>query len=219
VLGALLIKERTGIGQEVEVSLFNTATWVLGFDIAGCLVSEKNAIRPSRKTMANPIRNIYPTSDKRWIMLGMTNSQHYWPQFCKAISRPEFENDPQFATESARAENAEKLITIIENVFKSRTYADWIDLLTKDKLVWSPVKSPLEVTRDAQALANDFFIECDHPKYGRIKMLNNPIKFSKTPAKIRKIAPELGEHTDEILLEAGYSRKEIIKMKEGGHVS
>ena len=218
VMTALFIRERTGIGQEVEVSLFNTATWVLGYDIAGCLVSGEDAMRPQRQTMGNPIRNIYPTKDKRWIMLGMTNAQHYWSAFCKAIERPELENDPHFATDEARAQHAAELVGIIEGVFRTKTYAEWIKILTANRLVWSPVKTPLEVTQDEQALANGFFIDWNHPEYGNIKILSNPIQLSKAPSEIKSKAPELGEHTDVILKELGYSAEHIATMKESGIV-
>jgi crotonobetainyl-CoA:carnitine CoA-transferase CaiB-like acyl-CoA transferase len=216
ILGALFVRERTGVAQQVEVSLFNTATWVLGFDISGCLITGEDALRPERKTMGNPIRNIYPTSDNRWIMLGMTNAQHYWPGFCRAIDRPELERDKRFNTLEARAEHAAELVEIIEKIFRTKTYAEWIDILTANKLVWSPVKTPLEVTQDEQAQANDYFVEWDHPTYGKIKVLNNPIKLSKTPAEIRCKAPELGEHTDDVLREFGYSEDDLAKLKEAG---
>ena len=216
VMTALFARERTGLGQEVEVSLFNTATWVLGFDISGCLITGEDALRPQRRTMANPIRNIYPTKDKRWIMLGMTNAQHYWPGFCKAIERLDLENDPKFATFEARAQNAGELVAIIEAIFRTKTYAEWIAILSANRLVWSPVKTPLEVTQDEQALANDFFVEWDHPRYGKIKVLNNPIKLSKTPAGIKSRAPDLGEHTDEIMKGLGYSEAEVAKMRKTG---
>jgi crotonobetainyl-CoA:carnitine CoA-transferase CaiB-like acyl-CoA transferase len=218
VMTALFVRERTGWGQEVEVSLFNTATWVLGFDMCGCLITGKDALRPQRRTMANPIRNIYPTKDKRWIMLGMTNAQHYWPGFCKAIERIDLENDPKFATLAARAQHAGELVAIIESIFRAKTYAEWIAILSSNRLVWSPVKTPLEVTQDEQALANDFFVEWDHPRYGKIKALNNPIKLSKTPAEIKMRAPDLGEHTDQIMKGLGYSEAEITKMRERGTI-
>jgi crotonobetainyl-CoA:carnitine CoA-transferase CaiB-like acyl-CoA transferase len=218
VMAALFTRERTGVGQQVEVSLYNTATWVLGFDITGCLVTGKDAPRPQRKSMANPLRNHYPTKDKRWIMLGMTNAQTYWPEFCRAVGRPELEHDPRFIDFDARQKHSEELVGIIEDIFMTQTYADWLAHLRKYKLVWSPVVTPLEVTRDEQAISNDFFIEQDLPKHGKIKVLNNPIKLSKTPAGIKSRAPELSEHTDELLAKLGYLPEEVMRMKEAGIV-
>ena len=214
VMAALFMRERTGQGQEVEVSLYNTAIFALGTDITGCLISGEDSVRPTRQTMSNPIRNIYPTSDNRWIMLGMTNSQHYWPSFCAAINRPELVDDSKFVNQQTRAENAGELVLIIENVFRTKTYAEWVDILSKNKLIWSPLQTPLEVTEDEQAITNDYFTDWDHPSYGKIKLLNNPIKLSKAPAENRSKAPELGEHTDQILLDLGYSSEEIEKMRQ-----
>ena len=216
VMTALFTRERTGIGQQVEVSLYNTAAWVLGFDISGCLMTGKDAVRPQRKTMANPIRNHYPTQDNRWIMLGMTNAQTYWPEFCRAIRRPELENDPKYATFAARQKNAAELIKIIEDIFLTKTYPEWMEILGKHKLVWSPVCTPLEVTRDEQAIANEFFGEMALPDHGKIKVLNNPIRLSKTPAGIQCRAPELGEHTSGLLAKLGYGPEEVLRMKEAG---
>ena len=148
VMAALYIRERSGQGQEVEVSLYNSATFALGTDITGCLISGEDAVRPSQKTMGNPIRNIYPTKDKRWIMLGMTNSQHYWPAFCEATGLLDIRDDPQYATQESRSSNAAKLVTIIKHVFLTKSYEQWVDILSRNKLIWSPVKTPIEVTRD-----------------------------------------------------------------------
>jgi crotonobetainyl-CoA:carnitine CoA-transferase CaiB-like acyl-CoA transferase len=218
VMAALYIREKTGLGQEVEVSLYNTATWVLAHDVAGCLVTGEDAIRPQRKNMNNPIRNVYPTKDKRWIMLGMTNAQHYWPTFCKTIGRPELENDPKFATIKARDQHASELVKIIEEVFSAKTYAEWVGILSATNLIWSVAATPLEVTQDKQAIANEFFVDWDHPVYGKIKVLNNPIKLSVTKAEIRYKAPDLGEHTDQIMRDLGFSTEEIERLRNSGAV-
>ena len=218
IMSALFIREKTGVAQELEISLYNTAVWALGFDIAGCLVTGEDAVRPQRKTMGNPIRNVYETADHRWIMLGMTNAQHYWPEFCSAIDHPELENDPRFATYEARFKHAGELVTILDGIFLSRTYSEWIETLSRSKIVWSPVTTPLEVTRDQQALANEFFVDWEHPEYGRMKVLNNPIKLSETKAEITTAAPRLGEHTEEILRDLGYAETEIKTMKASGTI-
>ena len=218
IMSALFIREKTGVAQELEISLYNTAVWALGFDIAGCLVTGEDAVRPQRKTMGNPIRNVYETADHRWIMLGMTNAQHYWPQFCSAMDHAKLENDPRFATYEGRFKHAEELVTILDGIFLSRTYSEWIETLSRSKIVWSPVTTPLEVTRDQQALANEFFVDWEHPEYGRMKVLNNPIKLSETKAEITTAAPRLGEHTEEILRDLGYAETEIKTMKASGAI-
>ncbi len=216
VMAALFIRERTGEGQEVEVSLYNSAIFALGTDLSGCLISGQDSVRPTRKTMSNPIRNIYPTSDDRWIMLGMTTSQPYWPNFCQAIERADLIDDPKFSTPEARAQNSSELVDIIERIFRTKTYAQWKELLSLNKLIWAPLQTPLEVTQDEQAIANDYFCEWDHPEYGSIKLLNNPIKLSRTPAENICKAPDLGEHTDQILAELGFTPAKIEELRDSG---
>jgi crotonobetainyl-CoA:carnitine CoA-transferase CaiB-like acyl-CoA transferase len=126
------------------------------------------------------------------------------------------ENDPRFATYEARARHAEELVEIIETRFRTRTYADWIDILKAYNVIWSPVKTPLEATQDDQAYANGYFVEWDHPKYGKFKVVNNPIKLSGSPAEIYTSAPDLGEHTDITLKESGFSPEEIAALKKAG---
>ncbi|RZW25655.1 MAG: CoA transferase [Desulfobulbaceae bacterium] len=216
VMAALFIRERTGEGQEVEVSLYNSAIFALGTDLSGCLITGEDSVRPTRKTMSNPIRNIYPTSDDRWIMLGMTTSQPYWPNFCQAIEGSQLTDDPKYATPEARAENASELVDIIEGIFRTKTYAQWKDILSLNKLIWAPLQTPLEVTQDEQAIANDYFCEWDHPEYGSIKLLNNPIKLSRTPASNICKAPDLGEHTDQILTGLGFTSEKIEELRNSG---
>jgi crotonobetainyl-CoA:carnitine CoA-transferase CaiB-like acyl-CoA transferase len=216
IMAALYIRERTGQGQEVSVSLFNSGIWSMGFDISGCLATGEDLNPPRRRSAVNPIRNHYPTRDKRWIMLGMTNSQPYWPAFCQAVGFPELEKDPRFAASETRAKNAEELVDVIGKIFSGRTYAEWVEILSRTKLIWAPVMTPLEVTREEQALANDIFVDFDHPRHGPVRMVNNPIKLSKTPARITSRAPDLGEHTDQIMSELGYSLQDIADLRKAG---
>ena len=151
-------------------------------------------------------------------MLGMTNAQHYWPTFCKTIERPELENDPKFETLKAREQNASELVKIIEKIFSGKTLSEWVRILSATNLIWSAATSPLEVTQDKQAIENEFFVSWDHPVYGEMKVLNNPIKLSATKAEIRSKAPDLGEHTDEIVRGLGFSKSEIERLKDSGVV-
>jgi crotonobetainyl-CoA:carnitine CoA-transferase CaiB-like acyl-CoA transferase len=151
-------------------------------------------------------------------MLGMTNAQHYWPAFCKAVEHPELENDPRFATYDARYQRSGELVGILDGIFRSRTYAEWIGILGQSKIVWSPVTTPLEATRDAQAQANGFFVDWNHPQYGPIKVLDNPIRLSQTKAEITMPGPKIGEHSEEILKGLGYAEAEIQALKAAGTI-
>jgi formyl-CoA transferase len=151
-------------------------------------------------------------------MLGMTNAQHYWPNFCKTISRPELENDPRFATLEAREQNASHLVKIIGEIFAGKTASEWVEILSATNLIWSVAAAPVEVTKDRQAIENEFFVDWDHPIYGKIKVLNNPIKLSHTKAQIQSKAPDLSEHTDEIMKDLGFSATEIENLRNRGAV-
>lgn len=218
IMAALYIREKTGQGQEVSVSLFNSGIWSLGFDFSNCLATGEDPELPQRRNVINPIRNNYPTRDNRWIMLGMTNSQPYWPAFCQAVGLEQLEKDTRFGDSQARTKNAEELVDIIEKVFRSKTYSEWREILSPTKLIWAPVMTPLEVTREEQALANDVFVDFDHPRHGPVRLINNPIKLSKTPLSETSRAPDLGEHTDQILGDLGYSGEEIADLRKAGIV-
>ncbi len=96
---------------------------------------------------------------------------------------------------------------------------EWRVRLNEKRLLWGPVQSLPEVIADCQARANDFFVPFDYPTYGRIELVANPIKLSKTPATIRMPAPQLGQHTEEILLEHGYTWEDIERFKEQGAIA
>ena len=148
----------------------------------------------------------------------MTNAQHYRPNFCKALDRPDLEKDPKFATYDDRMKNAGELVTIIEEFFVGRTFAQLKEILSANNLIWSPASTPLEITQDPQAIDNEFFVDWDHPRYGKIKIHNNPIKLSETVAEQRSAAPELGEHMEEIMKGLGYPEEDIKKLAAGGAV-
>ena len=219
IMTALFVRERTGVGQEVDVSLFHTGVHALSVDIAGSLVTGQDRRQIDRKDTANALVNPYQTKDGRWLFLGVSQTDPYWSRFCLAVERKDLEHDPRFASFESRIENHAALFHILEEVFLSKTLAEWKVRLNEAGLPWSPVQNLPEVTADPQARANDFFVSYDHPTYGRIEGVANPIKLSKTPATIRMPAPELGQHTEEVLLEHGYTWEDIGRLKEQGIIA
>jgi crotonobetainyl-CoA:carnitine CoA-transferase CaiB-like acyl-CoA transferase len=214
VVLALLVRERLGIGQEVDVSLFNTGILSLALDIQGAILTGENVTTEPRETTSNPLRNFYQTKDKRWILLAMMQPDPYWPRFCKAIEREELERDPRFDSFEHRRKNCADLIIILDEAFATRTLAEWKERLSKFNLIFEPVQSPTEVANDPQAIANEYFSDFAHPTYGPIKIVGAPIKLSETPATIRSAAPEFSQNTEEVLLELGYSWEDILSLKD-----
>ncbi len=215
VVGALLNRERTGKGQELEFSLFHCALWSISRNIQSALSGLPESGNVPRTKAYNPIQTDYRTKDDRWIRFCMPQSDRYWPDFCRTVDRPELENDPRFNNMDMRRQNCEELIRILDEVFASKTIEEWEKLCRKHNLIYSRVQTPAEVVTDPQALANDYFVDLPHPA-GRMKALASPTKFYQNPASARTPAPELGQHNEEILLDLGYSREDITQLKEQG---
>lgn len=214
IVTALFVRERTGIGQEVETSIFNVGVFAIGGDIAGSLVTGQDLQQPDRKDMQNALATFYQTKDGRWIRLSITQPDPYWSRFCRAIGRDDIEHDPRFATFEPRIRNYASLFDLLEGIFRSKTLHEWKIQLNQAGLLWAPVQNLPEVTSDPQARANNFFITYDHPVHGPIELVANPVRLSKTPERVRRPAPEFSQHTEEILLEYGYTWDAIEQLKQ-----
>jgi crotonobetainyl-CoA:carnitine CoA-transferase CaiB-like acyl-CoA transferase len=216
VLLGLLTRERTGIAQQVSVSLFHTGLWVLGMDVQSTLATDKESQQYSRLAGKNPLTNFYQTKDKRWIMVTHVQPDPYWPDFCRAVGRADLEQDSRFGSFEARVQNSRELIDILDKEFATRTLDEWKERLDAHGLIWSVVQTLTEVVKDQQAWANEYFLPLDHPQYGRIHVVASPVKLSATPATVRMPAPGLGEHTEAILGRLGYSREAIAELRSRG---
>jgi crotonobetainyl-CoA:carnitine CoA-transferase CaiB-like acyl-CoA transferase len=213
ICAALLHREKTGKGQEISVSLYHAAVWTLSLDIQIAL-SGIEPIKHDRTKAVNPIWNSYRTGDNRWFWLAMFQSDVDWPNFCRAIERPELAKDPRYSTMDNRAQYCEEIIQIIDKALGSRTMAEWEKRFRENKVIYGRVQTPMEVINDPQALANDFFVDVEFPGAGKKKLIASPVVFRQNPAMVKAPAPELGQHTEEILLELGYSWENIGQLKE-----
>ena len=215
---ALFARERTGVGQEVGLSLYRTAVWVDSIDIQTALLTRQDIPRMSRKAMGNPLFNCYRAKDGKWLYLVMLQSDRHWPTFCEVIARKDLTNDPRFADTALRSQNAVELIAILDPIFVEKTQAEWALLLDTAGLFWGPVQTVEDVINDPQTKANGAFVPVAHPSGQQIEMVASPVDFSETPATIRHAAPGLGQNTEEILLTAGYSWEEMAKLRENGTI-
>jgi len=212
VLAALWHREKTGEGQKIECSLFHSAVWIISGDVQVALVANPLG-RDDRTRSANPLWNTYRCKDDRWICLGMMRAEPFWGPFCQAIGRPELENDERFVDTEARRVNNLALIHILDEVFATKDVDDWCERFRKDNLIFAKVQNAVEVTEDPQALANDFYVDLHHPA-GEVPIVATPVKFIQNPATVRGPAPEIGQNTEEVLLELGYSWEDIGGLKE-----
>jgi crotonobetainyl-CoA:carnitine CoA-transferase CaiB-like acyl-CoA transferase len=146
----------------------------------------------------------------------MTQSETYWHDFCRAVGIVELEHDPRFQGPEERREHGEELVSILDRIFETRTRAEWTKILDETAdFAYAPVNSTADLMTDTQAIANKYITEFDHPALGPIKVVGSPVVFSGAEVGPRLPAPELGEHTEEVLLEiGGYNWDDIVELKE-----
>jgi crotonobetainyl-CoA:carnitine CoA-transferase CaiB-like acyl-CoA transferase len=214
VCTALYAREKTGKGQVVDTSLMGSIMCMLSLVLSAPAILGQEFPRENRAAAGNPIYNHYRAKDDKWFILAHLQPDRYWPNVCRAMGKPELEDDPRFNSIEARGEHAEELIAIMDMQFITKAREQWFKVFDKEGLIYSPIQSPKEVVDDPQALANDYVTWFDHPVLGRTKMVGFPWDFSQTPASIRREAPEFGQHTEEILLDLGYTWDDIGKLRD-----
>jgi crotonobetainyl-CoA:carnitine CoA-transferase CaiB-like acyl-CoA transferase len=213
---ALFARERTGQGQEVQLSLYRTGMWVNSMDIQTALITRQNVPRLSRKAMGNPLFNCYQAKDGKWFQLVNLQSDRHWPAFCEVSKRPDLLRDSRFVDAAARRDNGGALIAILDEVLITKTRAEWGALFDAAGVFWAPVQTVEDVINDPQAKANGAFIPVQISSGEKIELVATPVDFSATPAQTNTGAPELGQHTEEVLLAYGYSWEDLAKLRERG---
>jgi len=232
ILAALHYRVATGKGQEVKTSLYNMGVYTMSYDIAATLLlkrlmpppplvdellaKQKGSRIDVREASLTPLVNYYETLDGRWICLALVQPMQYWSNLCRAIDRDDLINDKRFDTFLGLLENRAVLFKILDESFRKRPLSEWRERLDREGLVWALLQNFLEVINDPQARANNFFSAFDHPSHGRVEMVACPVKLSHTPAQIRIPAPEMGQHTEQVLLENGYNWDDIARFKDEG---
>ena len=215
VLTALFVRERHGVGQAVHISLYGTALWMqyAGLMIAGCLSS--NSV-PTDRRMYSPLRNFFSCQDGKWIIGTHHPEQKYWPLLCEATGQSELLHDPRFTDISKVLEDRPFLVERFDRVFATKTRSEWITILRGKGLMFGPVQRIEDVLTDPQALENRYVVDFEHRSLGQVKIPGYPVQFSASDAGTRSSAPALGEHTDSIMKEIGYSDQEIVLLRKTG---
>ena len=207
---------QTGEGQKVDTSLFEAAITQTYWQSA---IAFATGVAPGPLGSAHPLNAPYQsfrTADG-WINVGAAN-QRNWLRFLEVIGAQELGEDPRFANNHDRMQHLAELEVILNEKLATATTETWLDRMEKAGLPAGPVLDILEMQADPQALARDMIVELDHPGAGPVKTLGHPVKFSETPASIRSAAPVLGQHSREVLSEAGYDAAAIDAMITAGAV-
>ena len=212
---ALFQRERTGVGTDVDVSLLNVAMWALSPDIMSG-PSVGSIPPPDRHSSPNPLVNLYPTKDERWLYLVCLQADRFWAELCGILERPDLLADERFADMATRGANAAACVAELEATFQSKTLAEWRDILQGFTGVWAPALTPAEVHDHVQVGPNGYLPEVTAANGATYRLPAPPMQFGDQPPVPQGPAPELGQHTEELLLELGRDWEAIAALRGSG---
>jgi crotonobetainyl-CoA:carnitine CoA-transferase CaiB-like acyl-CoA transferase len=221
ICAALLGREKTGKGCKVQTALFNAALWNLSLNIATANNNahlpeeEQLKIKPSRKRPRTAMMNTYRTKDDRWVTIMALEYDRYWKPFAKSvIRRPDLADDPRFNNQMATFQNTVELTAIVEEEVRKITKDELVRRMAAADIVYEVNQRWIEIKDDVQAVENDFIVEHKMPSGRKEWIVGNPVKFNGERTAMRRYAPKLGEHNDEILKELGYNPEQIKSLRE-----
>jgi crotonobetainyl-CoA:carnitine CoA-transferase CaiB-like acyl-CoA transferase len=214
ILLALQARQRTGQGQKVDVSLLDGQVSFLTYQAGIYFGTGKS---PTRKGNQHPTIVPYETfkASDRYFNLAIGNDR-LWQQFCDLLGRPDVKAHEKFATNPKRVQNHDELYTVLEEVFAQKTADEWLALFEKNGLPCGPIFSVAEVLEHPQVRAREMVVERPHPKLKSVKMTGVPVKLSGTPGEAGAAPPLLGQHTEDVLRELGYSGGQLADFKKRG---
>ena len=214
IAAALVKRERTGQPGVVDVSLLATAMWqVSPMVIAAKLFGFSKIPQGDRTKSPNPGVGTYRTADDRFISLILLQSDKHWADLVARLGVPDMATDPRFADATARRENAEACIARLDDAFGSRPLAHWKEALDTFDGVWSPFQTLDELYDDVQVQANGYLPTMTAGNGQDVALVASPAQFDEEPVRVQR-APEHGEHTEQVLLDAGYGWDQLAAMKE-----
>ncbi len=215
VLAALFHKERSGVGQEIEVPMFESlASYVMVEHLWGQTFEPPIGKAGYTRLMAEH-RKPYKTSDGLYLAV-LPYWDAHWRTFAELSGHPELAEDPRFIDMGTRLKNINESYKVTGEIIASRTRQEWLDLLGDTNVPMMVVNGLDDLISDPHLVATGFWQEFDHPEEGRIRTSSPPMNFSETPASIRRLAPRLGEHSVEVLREAGVKEPMIEEMLAAG---
>jgi crotonobetainyl-CoA:carnitine CoA-transferase CaiB-like acyl-CoA transferase len=204
ICAALLARDRTGSGQLVTTSLYRQGAYTVSFDLNTYLMTGQPIAIGQRESMGNPCMNNYTAGDGRRFWIVGLEAERHWPALCRAVGRADWLTDPRFPSARSRAANAVELIAELDQIFATRPLDEWAEIFAREPdFFWSPVNSIEDVIADEQFHAAGGMVDVPDGRDAQavVPMVATPADFHGTPWAPRCTAPELGEHTEEVLAE------------------
>ena len=217
IVSALQARSRTGRGQMVETSLMEAAVQQMYWQAAIHFATGADSGPTGSAHILTAPYQAFPTSDG-WINIGGAN-QSNWERIARAIGKPELIDDPRFRNNGERMKNLEALVPLISERTRARSSAEWIREFESAGVPVGPINRIGQVLADEQVKARDMVVEVEHSRVGKTRATGLPIKFSETPGGVRRGAPTLGEHTNEVLSSLGYDAAAIARLRDEGAVA
>jgi len=217
ILAALEHRRRTGAGQQIDTSLVDAgvalSVWEATEYFSGVGI-------PTRLGSAHRMNAPYQAirCADGYITLGAAN-ERLFRRLCAVLGHADWSADPAFADNASRVRNREALAARIESITATQPRAHWLSLLEANDIPSGPINDYAQVFADPQVLAREMVVETEHPALGRLRTLGSPIKMSATPPDVSRRAPQLGEHTHDVLTDAGFSDAEIAGLRAIGAIS
>ena len=215
IMNALRVKERTGRGQYVDVAMLDGQLGLLS-GMIGAYLADGQVPAP----MGTAYKALLPyqtfRTKTRDLALAV-GSDKLWKTFCPLVGLGDWMDDPRFATNRARAANRAALIARLQEIFVTKTYEEWEEILLPNGIPMGAINTIDKVVEHPQVKAREMIVETDHPTAGTVKLVGVPVKLSETPGSVRSPAPLLGQHTDEVLRAwLGLGEAEIADLRESG---